>query len=157
MTCILHSSTSDGTIKTTQKQTGVKKTDYILPLPEISLCTDENRRKRCIHEPNCDHIKCLRKCQNLLQFQNNWTARCWWRMLKVKCASDKSRDQHQDLAPTLWLLTQKGLEYTVLYTFSIPTFGTDICGLWSKMIGNDTVWLKFEALKKEYRIRRWLY
>ena len=71
MTCILHSSTSDGTIETPQKQTGVKKTDYILPLPEISLCTDETRRKRCIHEPKCNHIDCLRKRKNLL------TARCW--------------------------------------------------------------------------------
>ena len=64
MTCILHSSTDHGTMKSPKQQTGVKKADFILSLPEISLCSDKNRRARCIREPRCRHINCLRNSQN---------------------------------------------------------------------------------------------
>ena len=68
MTCNLHSSTDHGTIESPKQQTGVKKTDFILSLPEISLCSDKNRRARCIREPRCRHIDCLRNSQNPFAF-----------------------------------------------------------------------------------------
>ena len=42
------------------KQTGIKKTDYILSLPEVSFCSEKNRKKRCRREPKCQHVDCLR-------------------------------------------------------------------------------------------------
>ena len=42
------------------KQTGLKKTDHILSLPEISFCSDKNRQRRCSREPKCHHVDCLR-------------------------------------------------------------------------------------------------
>ena len=42
------------------KQTGIKKTDYILSLPEVSFCSKKNRKKRCRREPKCQHVDCLR-------------------------------------------------------------------------------------------------
>ena len=38
----------------------MKKPDYILSLPEMSICFEKNRRKRCKHEPKCQHVNCLR-------------------------------------------------------------------------------------------------
>ena len=59
--CILHSSLTKGlTPRARGKQTGTKKTDYILSLPEISLCSDQNRRKRCKREPKCRDVDCIR-------------------------------------------------------------------------------------------------
>ena len=38
----------------------MKKPDYTLSLPEISICSEMNRRKRCKHEPKCQDVNCLR-------------------------------------------------------------------------------------------------
>ena len=62
--CILHSSVDQGQKYIRGKQTGLKKTDYILSLPEISLCSDKNRQRRCRSEPKCHHVDCLRKAQD---------------------------------------------------------------------------------------------
>ena len=64
--CILHSSTDKGKKYTRGKQTGVKKTDYKLSLPEISLCFDQRRQRRCRREPKCNHVDCFRNAQDLL-------------------------------------------------------------------------------------------
>ena len=58
--CILHSSIDMGLKFTRGKQIGIKKTDYILSLPEVSFCAEKNRKKRCRREPKCQHIDCLR-------------------------------------------------------------------------------------------------
>ena len=60
LSCVLHSSTNKGLTHTRGKQTGTKKPDYILSLPEISLCTEQNRQKRCTREPKCQHVDCIR-------------------------------------------------------------------------------------------------
>ena len=64
LNCILHSSTDKGLTHTRGKQTGTKKTDYILSLPEISLCSEQNRQKRCKREPKCQHVDCKRNILN---------------------------------------------------------------------------------------------
>ena len=69
--CILHSSTDKGFEHTRGKQTGVKKSDYSLSLPEISLCFEKNRQKRCKREPKCQHVDCLRKALKLI----SWSAK----------------------------------------------------------------------------------
>ena len=61
LNCILHSSTDEGLENTRGTQTGVKKSDYTLTLPEISLCFEKNRQKRCKREPKCQDIDCVRK------------------------------------------------------------------------------------------------
>ena len=66
--CILHSSTDKGFEHTRGKQTGVKRTDYSLSLPEISLCFEKNRQRRCKREPKCQHVDCLRKALKV----TNW-------------------------------------------------------------------------------------
>ena len=58
--CTLHSSIAKGLRYTRGKQTGMKKPDYILSLPEMSICFEQNRKKRCKREPKCPHINCLR-------------------------------------------------------------------------------------------------
>ena len=58
--CVLHSSTNKGLTQTRGKQTGTKKTDYTLSLPEMSLCSEQNRQKRCKREPKCQHVDCNR-------------------------------------------------------------------------------------------------
>ena len=62
--CILHSSTDKGQKYTRGKQTGLKKIDHILSLPEISLCSDKNRQRRCRTEPKCHHVDCFRTAQH---------------------------------------------------------------------------------------------
>ena len=57
---MLHSSINMGLKFTRGKQTGIKKTDYILSLPEVSFCSEKNRKKRCRREPKCQHVNCLR-------------------------------------------------------------------------------------------------
>ena len=63
--CILHSSVDQGQKYIRGKQTGLKKTDYILSLPEISLCSDKNRQRRCRNEPKCHHVNCLRNAPDI--------------------------------------------------------------------------------------------
>ena len=63
MTCVLHASIQKGTMKKRKTQSGVKKADYILSLPEMNLCSNINRQKRCKREPKCRHIDCLRNAQ----------------------------------------------------------------------------------------------
>ena len=60
LSCVLHSSIVKGQRYTRGKQTGMKKPDYILSLPEMSLCVEENRHKRCRQEPKCQHVNCIR-------------------------------------------------------------------------------------------------
>ena len=69
LNCILHSSTEKGLKYTRGKQTGLKKTNYTLSLPEISYCSDKNRKRRCRWEPKCSHVDCYR---DSLRFY--WTA-----------------------------------------------------------------------------------
>ena len=64
--CILHSSTDKGQKYTRGKQTGVKKTDFKLSLPEISRCFDQTRERRCRREPKCNHVDCFRNAQEFL-------------------------------------------------------------------------------------------
>ena len=64
MKCILHSRTDQGQRYVRGKQTGLKKADNILSLPEISICSNENRRRRCRREPKCHHVNCLRNAQD---------------------------------------------------------------------------------------------
>ena len=61
--CILHSSTNKGQRYIRGKQTGTKKTDFILSLPEMSYCSEKIRKKRCRREPKCHHVNCLRNAQ----------------------------------------------------------------------------------------------
>ena len=63
LNCVLHSKTDQGQRYVRGKQTGLKKTDHILSLPEISFCSDKNRQRRCRREPKCHHVDCLRKAQ----------------------------------------------------------------------------------------------
>ena len=63
MTCVLHGSIDKGTTKKRRKQTGVKKTDYTLSLPEMDLCSNKNRQKRCKREPKCRHANCIRNVE----------------------------------------------------------------------------------------------
>ena len=58
--CSLYSSIVKGLKYTPGKETGMKKTDYNLTLPEVSICVEENRQKRCKQEPKCQHVNCLR-------------------------------------------------------------------------------------------------
>ena len=60
LNCILHSSTDKGLKYTRGKQTGLKKTNYTLSLPEISYCSDKNRKRRCRWESKCSHVDCFR-------------------------------------------------------------------------------------------------
>ena len=62
--CILHSSIDRGQKYIRGKQTGLKKTGIIQSLPEISFCSNENRRRRCRREPKCHHVNCLRNAQD---------------------------------------------------------------------------------------------
>ena len=61
LNCILHSSIDKGLTLTRGKQTGKKKSDYILSLPDVSLCSENNRQERCKEEPKCQHVDCNRK------------------------------------------------------------------------------------------------
>ena len=70
--CVLHSSTDKGQKYTRGKQTGVKKTDYKLSLPEISLCFGQRRQRRCRLEPKCNHVDCFRNAQDF-----------WWNHYSV--------------------------------------------------------------------------
>ena len=58
--CILHSSTEKGLKSAPGKQTGLKKSDFILSLPEMDFCSEKRRKRRCRWEPNCDHVNCFR-------------------------------------------------------------------------------------------------
>ena len=60
LNCFLHSSTQKGKKYIRGKQTGSKKPNFILSLPEVSYCLEENRQRRCRREPKCDHVDCLR-------------------------------------------------------------------------------------------------
>ena len=59
--CALHSSTENGKSYRRGKQIGLKKTDFILSLPEISVCSEQRRERRCRHEPKCEDVNCFRK------------------------------------------------------------------------------------------------
>ena len=74
LSCILHSSTDQGLRYTRGKQTGIKKANYILSLPEISFCADKNRKRRCRSEPKCNHVNCLRNALDCLGKSNK---DCW--------------------------------------------------------------------------------
>ena len=63
MTCVLHASIDKGTTKKRRKQTGVKKADYTLSLPEMNLCSNKNRQRRCKREPKCRHVNCIRNAE----------------------------------------------------------------------------------------------
>ena len=63
MTCVLHASIDKGTTKKRRKQTGVKKADYTLSLPELNLCSNKNRQRRCKREPKCRHVNCIRNAE----------------------------------------------------------------------------------------------
>ena len=65
--CTLHARIEKGKIRIQGKQTGVKKTDYVLSLLEISFCYNKNRRRRCRKEPKCHHVNCFRNAQNFLR------------------------------------------------------------------------------------------
>ena len=65
MTCVLHASIDKGTTKKRRKQTGVKKADYTLSLPEMTFCFNENQQKRCKREPKCRHANCNRNAAKL--------------------------------------------------------------------------------------------
>ena len=47
----------------------MKKPDYNLSLPEISLCAEEKRQKRCRQEPKCQHVNCIRNAQERFEFR----------------------------------------------------------------------------------------
>ena len=66
LNCLLHSSTDQGQKSIQGKQTGRKKAEYILSLPEISFCYDKNRQRRCRLEPKCHHVNCFRNAQDSL-------------------------------------------------------------------------------------------
>ena len=71
MTCALHASSEKGTRKKRRAQSGVKKADYILSLPEMNVCSNKNRKKRCKREPKCRHVDCVRnaKKQHVRKFR----------------------------------------------------------------------------------------
>ena len=58
--CVLHSSIDGGMRPTRGHQTGVKKTDWTLSLPQMEICDNLNRRKRCKREAKCSNVNCLR-------------------------------------------------------------------------------------------------
>ena len=60
LNCTLHTSTAKGQKFFRGKQTGLKKANYTLSLPEISYCSDKNRKRRCRREPKCSHVDCFR-------------------------------------------------------------------------------------------------
>ena len=60
LNCTLHTSTAKGQKFFRGKQTGLKKENYTLSLPEISYCSDKNRKRRCRREPKCSHVDCFR-------------------------------------------------------------------------------------------------
>ena len=62
--CTLHSTIDKGQRYIRGKQTGLKKSEYILSLPEMSFCSDKNRGRRCRREPKCHHVDCLRSAQD---------------------------------------------------------------------------------------------
>ena len=66
LNCILYSSTEKGKKYARGKQTGIKKQDYILSLPEISYCSEENRQRRCRNEPKCGDVDCLRNAPDVM-------------------------------------------------------------------------------------------
>ena len=63
MTCVLHASIDKGTTKKRRKETGVKKENFTLSLPEMTLCANKNRQKRCKREPKCRHVNCVRNAK----------------------------------------------------------------------------------------------
>ena len=65
LNCILHSSIDKGQKYTRGKQTGFKKPNFILSLPEISYCSGINRKRRCRSEPKCNHVDCLRNAHEI--------------------------------------------------------------------------------------------
>ena len=65
LNCMLYSSSDKGQRYTRGKMTGVKKTDFILSLPELSFCAEKLRKMRCRREPTCHHIKCPRNAQEI--------------------------------------------------------------------------------------------
>ena len=68
--CVLHSSTDHGLRYARGKQTGIKKPNYILSLPEISFCAEKNRKRRCRREPKCNHVNCLRNAPECSEESN---------------------------------------------------------------------------------------
>ena len=68
LNCMLHSSTDKGLENARGIQTGVKKSDFTLTSPEISLCFEKNRQKRCKHEPKCKDVHCVRKALKLISW-----------------------------------------------------------------------------------------
>ena len=63
MICVLHANLDKGTTKKRRKQTGVKKADYTLSLPEMNFCSNKNRQKRCKRESKCRHANCIRNAE----------------------------------------------------------------------------------------------
>ena len=72
LNCILHSSIEKGLRYTRGKQTGMKKPDYVLSLPEMSFCSEKNRERRCRREPKCKHVNCLRNAQECFLRRLKW-------------------------------------------------------------------------------------
>ena len=65
LNCVLHSSIEKGQKYTRGKQTGFKKPNFILSLPEISYCSEINRKRRCRSEPKCSDVDCLRNAHEI--------------------------------------------------------------------------------------------
>ena len=82
LTCILHSSTNRGQRHRRGKQTGVKKSNYLLSLLEISYCSNKNRKRRCRSEPKCLHKNCFRNALECLEQQS---FNCLGHILELYC------------------------------------------------------------------------
>ena len=80
LSCILHSSIENGQKYARGKQTGFKKPDYILPLLEISYCSETNRKRRCRSEPKCNQVDCLRNAPER-ELWEPWQS-TWFKRLK---------------------------------------------------------------------------
>ena len=65
LTCFLYSKT-DQRREGRSLQTGFKKPQHVLSLPEINFCANKNRRNRCWSELKCRHVNCLRNAQDFL-------------------------------------------------------------------------------------------
>ena len=89
LSCILHSSVDKGQRYTRGKQTGMKKPDYILSIPEVSFCSEKNRKRRCRREPKCQNVNCLRNAQDcfLTRLYSAYAAYGVHSMIRIKFQS----------------------------------------------------------------------